>query len=161
MRRNAHVRRKSKQVPLVKGISTAFCDWLKARLVEYSDGVLSAELVYDERHLDLGMAIRKAVNGGIGCCVVMSAPSLRQADGNSPDDTRYNVDVEVAIMHNAALSPNVDSVTLSESIFRRLAATHFELRTEFPPNVRADALNHTLNATKWLHQFTITYTLTI
>lgn len=145
----------------MKGISTDFCDWLKARLVEYSDGVLAADNVYDERFVNLEMVIKQAVNSGLGCCVVMSTPSLRQADGNSPDDTRYAASVEVAIMHNAALSPEVDSVTLSESIFRRLAAAHFELRPEFPPNVRAESLQHTLNKAKWLHQFTITYTLTI
>jgi hypothetical protein len=142
---------------MVKGISTAFCDWLKTRLVALSDGVLSNELVYDERHTNLGTAIKKAVNGGLGCCVVMSTPSLRQADGSSPDDTRYTVSVEVAIMHNAALSADIDSVLLSEHIFLELAATHFELRTEFPPNVRAESLTHTLNTTKWLHQFTINY----
>ena len=140
------------------GISTAFCDWLKSRLVSLSNGVLTPELVYDERHTNLGTAIKKAVNGGLGCCVVMSTPSLRQSDGSSPDDTRYTVSVEVAIMHNAALSADIDSVLLSEHIFRELAATHFELRPEFPPNVRAESLTHTLNnTTKWLHQFTINY----
>jgi hypothetical protein len=146
---------------VVKGISTAFCDWLKTRLVALSDGVLSNELVYDERHTNLGTAIKKSVNGGLGCCVVMSTPSLRQADGSSPDDTRYTVSVEVAILHNAALSADINSVLLSEHIFRELAATHFDLRSEFPPNVRAESLTHTLNTTKWLHQITITYTLTI
>ena len=145
----------------MKGISAEFCDWLKSRLVEYSEGVLAADNVYDERHTNLGMAIKQAVNSGLGCCVVMSTPSLRQADGNRADDTRYTASIEVAIMHNAALSPEVDSVTLSESIFRRLAATHFALRPEFPPNVRAESLQHTLNTTKWMHQFVITYTLII
>lgn len=141
----------------MKGISGEFCDWLKERLVEYSSGVLTPELVYDERHVNLGQAIKKAVNSGLGCCVVMCTPNLRQADGNNADDTRYSVNVEVAIMHNAALSSDIDSVKLSEHIFRQLAATHFALALEFPPNVRAESLSHTLNATKWLHQFTINY----
>lgn len=145
----------------MKGISTPFCDWLKARLVALSEGVLSAELVYDERHTDLGSAIKRAVNSKLGCCVVMSAPSLRQADGNTADDTRYTITVECALMHNAALSPELDSVTLAEHFFRALAAAHFDKPDVFPANVQADSLNHTLNGTKWLHQFTINYTTLI
>lgn len=145
----------------MKGISTPFCDWLKGRLVALSEGSLSSELVYDERDTDLGSSIKRAVNSKLGCCVVMSAPSLSQADGSTAEDTRYRITVECAILHNAALSPDFDSVTLAEHFFRALAAAHFDQPDIFPANVTADRLTHTLNGTKWLHQFTINYTTLI
>lgn len=142
---------------MVKGISKEFCDWVKARLVEYSEGVLAPELIFDERQTDLGMAIKQAVNSKLGCCVVLRAPRITQADGNSPDDTRYTINLDVAVLHNAALSPQVDSVLLSEELFARFAGAEFMLPSFMPRNVRADNLSHELQGTKWTHVFTTNY----
>lgn len=139
------------------GISKDFCDWVRARLVEYSRGMLSPELVFDERQTDLGTAIKQAVNSKLGCCVVLRAPRISQADGNEPDNTRYAVSVDVAVLHNAALSPAVDSVLLSEELFCRLAGAEFSILGIMPRNVRADNLSHLLQGTKWTHTFTTTY----
>ena len=143
------------------GISTAFADWVSARLVEASAGVLDAGLVFDERKTDLSAAIRQAVNGKLGCCVAMRAPSISGADGSNADDTQYAVSIDVAVMHNAALSPELDSLTLSEHLFRQFAGVQFATLAGMPNNVRADNLSHELNGTKWLHLFTITHTTTI
>lgn len=143
------------------GVSTEFADWVVKRLVEKSAGVLAEGLVFDERKTDLGMAIKQAVNSKLGCCVAMRAPRTNSTNGNTPDDTQYSVSIDVAVMHNAALSPKLDSILLSEHLFRQFAGVQFATRPEMPNNVRSDNMSHEHNGTKWLHLFTITHTTTI
>ena len=144
------------------GVSTEFADWVAKRLVEKSAGVLTDELVFDERKTDLGMAIKQAVNSKLGCCVAMRAPRISGANGNTPDDTQYSVSIDVAVMHNAALSPKLNSILLSEHLFRQFAGVVFNAEEDTPADVRADNLTHELNnGSKWLHLFTITHTTTI
>lgn len=144
----------------MKGISGQFCDWARARLVEKSDGVLSEALIFDERRTDLSQAIMQAVNSKLGCCVAMRAPRLQQV-GDRPDDTQYNVVLDIAILHNAALNPKLDSVLFSEHLFMSFAGELFATKPIFPVNVKADGLSHDLSGTKWVHTFSISYIETL
>ena len=141
------------------GVSTAFADWATAQLEKASADVLEPGLVFDERKTDLSMAIKQAVNSKLGCCVAVRAPRIN-GNGDAADDTQYTISIDVAVMHNAALS-SLDSLTLSEHLFRQFAGVQFATRADMPNNVRADNLSHELNGTKWLHLFTITHTTTL
>lgn len=141
------------------GVSTAFADWATAQLEKASADVLEPGLVFDERKTDLSMAIKQAVNSKLGCCVAVRAPRIN-GSGDTADDTQYTISIDVAVLHNAALS-SLDSLTLSEHLFRQFAGVQFATRADMPNNVRADNLSHELNGTKWLHLFTITHTTTI
>lgn len=143
------------------GVSTDFAEWVTKRLVEASSGVLAPELIFDERKTDLGVAIKQAVNSKVGCCIAMRAPTIDSAYGSTPDDTQYKVSIAVAIMHNAAFAPELDSVTLSEHLFRSFAGVSFKAEDDCPADVRADNLTHNLDSTKWLHLFSITHTTRI
>lgn len=145
----------------MEAISYRFLDWVAARVVQHSEGLLTADAVFDERAQDLGQNVRMAVQKGLGLAVVLSLPVLRHV-GEEAAETQYDVSVEVWIFHNKGLSANVDSVLLTEHLFRAFAGAEFALpNSELCANVEADGLQHDVQGVKQTHYFTINYTETI
>lgn len=145
----------------MEAISYEFLDWVRATVVEGAAGVLGPELVFDEREKGLQQHVRKSVNSGLGCCAVVSLANLRQV-GNGPDDTQYRVEVNVAVLRNAGLSAEVDSVLLAEHLFRRFAGAVFQVMpTGLPVTVQAGSLTHQVNGVKLIHTFEVSYLTTI
>lgn len=141
----------------MQAVSYRFLDWVKERLYELSEGVLTAEEVFDEREQDLAQCVKLAVNKGLGLCVVLSLPDLRHV-GDTPGDTEYEVSCEVWVFHNKALSTEVDSVVLTEHFFRHLAGSDFALPdVHLRANVKADGLQHDVNGVKQTHYFDLSY----
>lgn len=145
----------------MKAISYEFLDWVRATVVEGAAGVLPPELVFDEREKGLAQHVQKSVNSGLGCCAVVSLANLRQ-EGSSPDDTQYRVEVNVAVLRNAGLAQEVDSVLLAEHLFRLFAGAAFKaLPSGLPVTVRAASLVHQVNGTRLIHTFEVSYLTSI
>lgn len=145
----------------MKAISYEFLDWVRATVVGGAAGVLVPELVFDEREKGLAQHVQKSVNSGLGCCAVVSLANLRQ-EGSSPDDTMYRVEVNVAVLRNAGLAQEVDSVLLSEHLFRLFAGAAFKaLPCGLPVTVRAASLVHQVTGLKFIHTFEVSYLTSI
>ena len=145
----------------MEAISYEFLDWVRATVVEGAAGVLGSELVFDEREKGLRQHVQKSVNTGLGCCAVVSLANLRQV-GNGPDDTQYRVEVNVAVLRNAGVAAEVDSVLLSEHLFRRFSGAAFKtLPTGLPVTVAAGRLTHQVDGLRLIHTFEVSYLTTI
>ena len=141
----------------MEAITYRFLDWAKQRIVEQSEGVLAVDSVFDEREQDLGNSIKLSVMKGLGVAVVLSLPDLNMV-GNEPGETLYSVSADVWVFHNKGLSPDFDSVKLTEHLFRQFAGVKFDLPNgHLRPNIKADNLRHEVNGTKQTHYFTLSY----
>ena len=149
-------------VTKMKPISTAFMDWVVARLraalpAEVAENVL----VFDDRESDLEGLIFKAVNKGTGCCVAVSLPSLQKEGDPAPSNTQYRVQVEVGVVHNAVLLPELSSHQLAETLFRAFVGAEFEAGGIMPFDISADNLSSTINRGEQTHIFSVSYTITL
>lgn len=141
----------------MEAFSYKFLDWVKQRVAELSEGVLTSEEIFDEREQDLGQYVKLAVNKGLGLCAVLSLPDVRHV-GETPGDTEYEVSCEVWVFHNKALSAEVDSAALTEHLFRNFAGADFNLPTwRLRANVEADGLQHDVQGVKQTHYFSLSY----
>lgn len=141
----------------MEAISYGFLNWARMELVQHSEGLLEPDDVFDERELDLVQHIKLAVNKGLGLAVVLSLPTLRRV-GDEPGETQYEVSADVWVFHNKALSREVDSVLLTEHLFRHFAGAQYDTPNRYlPANVSVESLQHDINGTKQTHYFTISY----
>jgi hypothetical protein len=142
-------------------ISYDFCDWVIERIKQNLGGKLTADNVFDMRKRDLGQSIKLAVNKGLGACVVVELGDL-SPQGNRPDDTQLEIEVNVTVCHNAAMksSSAFDSRAFTENLYRQFAGVSYEQEDDMSPNVRVGQLS-SQGEDKMLHMFTINLLTTI
>ena len=142
-------------------ISYDFCDWVIERIKQNLGGKLTADNVFDMRKRDLGQSIKLAVNKGLGACVVVDLGGI-SPQGNRPDDTQLEIEVNVAVCHNAAMksSSAFDSRAFTENLYRQFAGASYEQEDDMSPNVRVGQLS-SQGEDKMLHMFTINLLTTI
>ena len=140
-------------------ISYAFCDWVLERIKANLNGQLSADLVLDERQGGLGQKIVKAVNQGIGACVVVGVGEITP-QGNNADDTQCEISVNVGVLHNAALKKDFDSRLFTEELYRKFAGAEYEQSPFLSANVRVGRLD-TQGEDKKMHTFTVSHLKTL
>lgn len=136
-------------------ISYAFCDWVLERIKTNLSGKLSSDLVIDERAGGLGQKIAKAVNKGIGACVVVGVGDITP-QGSGADDTQCEVAVNIGILHNSVLKTDFDSRLFAEELYRKFAGAEYERPPSMAVNVRAGQLT-TQGEDKKIHTFTVSY----
>lgn len=139
----------------MKAISYSFCDWVIERIKSNLDGQLSAELILDERKGDLAQSISKAVNSGLAACVVVGVGNI-SPQGSRADDTLCEVEVNVAVLHNAKMKPGFDSRLFTEHLYSKFAGAEYEIPPCTAVNVRAGRLSTEGNDKK-MHMFTVSY----
>lgn len=139
----------------MEAISYDFCDWVLERIKSNLQGALAPELVLDERTGGLGQKIAKAVNKGIGACVVVGVGSITP-QGSQADDTQCEVAVNVAVLHNGVLKPDFDSRLFAESLYRKFAGAEYERPPCLSANVRVGNFD-TQGEDKKMHIFTVSY----
>lgn len=137
--------------------SRNFVDWVLTRLRAAIPAAWAEQVpVYDERELDLEQLVGQAVNSGLGACVVASLPSFRKEGPGDPGNTLYRVSVEVAVMHNATLAPELPSAELTEDLFRAFVGAEWETAGGILSyRVGADTLTLSATKGKLLHEFTV------
>lgn len=142
-------------------VSYGFCDWVVERIKSNLDGQLSADKVFDTRKRDLGQSIAMAVNKGLGACVVVELGGI-SPNGDRPDDTQVEVEVNVAVCHNTSMksSREFDSRAFAESLYRLFAGARFNVLDGMPNNVRAGRFD-SQGEDKLIHSFSIHYITTI
>ena len=114
----------------MKAISYDFCDWVIKRIKANLEGQLPEELVLDERKGNLGQSIVKAVNKGIGACVVVGVGGIAP-QGGFADDTQCEVTVNIAVLHNSNMKPAFDSEYEQPPVLRaNVKAGRFETQGE-------------------------------
>lgn len=143
-------------------ISHVFMDWVVERLrsaipAEWADKVH----LHDDRETDLAELIFQNLNEGTGCCVAVSFPHVRKEGDPAPSNTQYRVQVEVGVVHNAVLLPELSSHALAETLFRAFVGAEYECGGFLAYDVGADNLNSTVNGAKQTHLFSVSYTITI
>lgn len=137
--------------------SSNFVDWVLTQLrsaipAEWNEKVP----VFDERELNLEQLVSQAVNSGLGACVVASLPTFRKEGMSEPGNTLYRVSVEVGVMHNATLAPELPSSELAEALFRAFVGAEYETAGGILCHrVGADTLTQNATKGKLLHQFTV------
>lgn len=141
-------------------ISYRFCDWVINRIKANIVGNLPAELVLDEREGGLALKLKKAVNQGLGACVVVGVGDI-SPQGENADNTQCEITVNVAIMHNSTLKPDFDSRLLAEELFTKFAGAEFEQPPFLSVNVRVDRLNSQGDDGKLMHTFSVSYLRTL
>lgn len=139
----------------MRSISYNFCDWVIQRIKANLGGELSAELVIDERKGDLGQSITKAVNSGLAACVVVGVGNITPQGGRA-DDTQCEIEVNVAVLHNAKMKPSFDSRLFTEHLYSKFAGAEYELPPSASVNVRVGTLS-TSGDDKKMHMFTVSY----
>ena len=142
-------------------ISYDFCDWVIERIKQNLGGKLTADNVFDMRKRDLGQSIKLAVNKGLGACVVVELGGI-SPQGDRPDDTQLEIEVNVTVCHNAAMksSSAFDSRAFAENLYRQFAGASFQQLAGMPNNVRAGKLT-SQGEDKMLHMFNINLITTI
>jgi hypothetical protein len=145
----------------MNAISYDFCDWVIEQIKQNLGGKLTADNVFDMRKRDLGQSIKLAVNKGLGACVVVELGGI-SPQGDKPDDTQLEIEVNVAVCHNAAMksSSAFDSRAFAENLYRVFAGASFQQRPGMPNNVRAGKLT-SQGEDKMLHMFNINLITTI
>lgn len=145
----------------MNAISYDFCDWVIERIKQNLGGKLTADNVFDMRKRDLGQSIKLAVNKGLGACVVVDLGGI-SPQGDRPDDTRLEIEVNVTVCHNAAMksSSAFDSRAFTENLYRQFAGASFQQLAGMPNNVRAGKLT-SQGDDKLLHMFNINLITTI
>lgn len=137
-------------------VTQRFLDWAKARAAELLAPELTADTVLDERELDLGQLIAQRVNEGLGCCVVLRLPALNHDGSTHPDNVQQTLSVDIALLHNAVLAPEVDSLQLAERLYRGFSGADFELNyVGHCANVRATGFRGSVARGKKTYTFTI------
>lgn len=137
-------------------------DWVVARVraaipAEWREVVH----VHDDRETDLAELIAQNLNEGTGCCAAVSFPALRKEGDPAASNTQYRVQVEIGVVHNAVLLPELDSHALTETLFRAFVGAEFEGGGFLSFDVGADNLSSTINGAKQTHLFSVSSTLTI
>ena len=145
----------------MNAISYDFCDWVIERIKQNLGGKLTADNVFDMRKRDLGQSIKLAVNKGLGACVVVELGGI-SPQGDRPDDTQLEIEVNVAVCHNAAMksSSAFDSRAFAEGLYRVFAGASFEQLPGLPANVRVGPLS-SQGEDKMMHMFTVNLITTI
>lgn len=145
----------------MNAISYDFCDWVIERIKQNLGGKLTADNVFDMRKRDLGQSIKLAVNKGLGACVVVE-PGGISPQGDRPDDTQLEIEVNVAVCHNASMksSSAFDSRAFTENLYRLFAGASFQQLPGMPNNVRAGKLT-SQGEDKMIHMFNINLITTI
>ena len=145
----------------MSAISYNFCDWVIERIKTNLGGKLTEDKVFDMRKRDLGQNIKLAVNKGLGTCVVVELGGI-SPQGNRPDDTQLEIEVNVTVCHNAAMksSAEFDSRAFTENLYRQFAGASFQQLAGMPNNVRAGKLT-SQGEDKMLHMFNINLITTI
>lgn len=137
-------------------------DWVVARVrAAIPADVAENVLVFDDRESDLEGLIFKAVNKGTGCCVAVSLPSLQKEGDPAPSNTQYRVQVEVGVVQNAVLLPELSSHQLAETLFRAFVGAEFECGGFLAFDVSADNLSSIIRGSEQTHIFSVSYTLTL
>lgn len=139
----------------MKGISYSFCDWVIERIKANLGEQLPAELVLDERKEDLAQSIKKAVNSGLAACVVVGVGNITPQGGRA-DDTQCEIEVNIAVLHNAKMKPSFDSRLFTEHLYSKFAGAEYEIPPFTAVNVRAGRLSTEGNDKK-MHMFTVSY----
>lgn len=142
-------------------ISYDFCDWVIEQIKQNLGGNLTADNVFDMRKRDLWQSIKLAVNKGLGACVVVELGGI-YPQGDSPDDTQLEIEVNVTVCHNATMksSSAFDSRAFTENLYRLFAGASFQQLPGMPNNVRAGNLS-SQGEDKILHMFNIKLITTI
>lgn len=143
----------------MNAISYDFCDWVIKRIKANLEGQLPEELVLDERKGNLGQSIVKAVNKGIGACVVVGVGDIAPQGGYA-DDTQCEVIVNVAVFHNSNMKPGFDSRLFAENLYRKFAGAEYEQPPVLRANVKAGRFE-TQGEDKKMHLFYVSYLKTL
>ena len=77
-------------------VSYEFCDWVIDRITQNLVPGITSDKVFDVRKRALGQYIKIALNKGLGVCIVVELGSI-SPQGNAPDDTQVNVEVNVTV----------------------------------------------------------------
>lgn len=144
----------------MKAISYDFCDWVIKRIKANLEGQLPEELVLDERKGNLRQSIVKAVNKGIGACVVVGVGSIAPQGGYA-DDTQCEVAVNIAVMHNANLKQGFDSRLFAENLYSKFAGAEYEIPPSRAVNVKAGTLSTDEAQGGKMHMFIVSYLKTL
>lgn len=141
-------------------VTYQFLDWARAKIAAHLDGILSPDLIFDEREDNLMQTIQQNIAKGLGICIALSLPQLSQV-GNLADDTQYICSCAIGILQNRALHTAVDGCAIAEDLFRMFAGSEFQCGSRLAIDVKADSLSHTTVGTKKSHEFVIYTTVTI
>ena len=142
-------------------ISYEFCDWVIERIAQNLVPGITSDKVFDVRKRDLGQSIKIALNKGLGVCIVVELGSI-SPQGNAPDDTQVNIEVNVTVCHNALMksSSSFDSRAFAESLYHVFAGASYKQLPGMPNNVRTGQFA-TQGDDKMLHMFSINLLTTI
>ena len=102
----------------------------------------------------------KAVNKGIGACVVVGVGSIAPQGGYA-DDTQCEVTVNIAVMHNANMKPGFDSRLFAENLYSKFAGAEYEIPPSRAVNVRAGTLSTDEVQGGKMHMFIVSYLKTL
>lgn len=143
----------------MKAISYDFCDWVIRRIKANLEGQLPEELVLDERKGNLRQSIVKAVNKGIGACVVVGVGGIAP-QGGFADDTQCEVTVNIAVLHNSTMKPAFDSRLFAENLYRKFAGAEYEQPPVLRANVKVGRFE-TQGGDNKMHIFDVSYLKTL
>lgn len=143
----------------MKAISYDFCDWVIKRINANLEGQLPEELVIDERKGNLRQNLMKAVNKGIGACVVVGVGEITP-QGGFADDTQCEVTVNIAVFHNSNMRSAFDSRLFAENLYRKFAGAEYEQPPVLRANVKAGHFE-TQGEDKKMHIFNVSFLKTL
>ena len=122
--------------------STAFIDWIRARIIAHSCDLLPETQLFDERSLSLESMIRKSLESSLGYGVGVSLPTAHRVQHtDSPDDTVHRLTCTVAIFRGSLASLSQEqSIALAESLYLAFCgASYVPVPGSCRPDVFADS----------------------
>lgn len=118
-------------------------DWARGRILEWSDGLVTADNLFDERAQELPELIRKGISSKLGYCVALSlATAERVQKSDSADDTVHRIKCQVAIFRSALAQglSLAECAWLAETLYLAFCAAHWQpVPGSERPDVYADA----------------------
>lgn len=142
----------------MSAISGEFVTWVLGRCQAEAGGVLVlGENLFDERDMDLGTKVQRALNEGLRMAAAVSVPRLDRTERRSADDTAQRCTVEVAIVRSS-LSAEVDSLALAERLYLAFSGAEWEPaggRGIGCCDVAADSLRTEVTAKSMAHSFEV------
>lgn len=127
----------------LQSFSNDFMDWARARIIEWSEGLVTDENLFDERMQDLGGLIRKGISSKLGYCVALSlATAERVQKSDSADDTVHRIKCQVAVFRGSIAQGVTlgECAWLAETLYLAFSAAQWQpVPGSGRPDVYADA----------------------
>lgn len=123
-------------------------DWIRARVIECGCGLVSEEILFDERAQDFTKLIEKGITQGLKYCVCLSLASAARTQGNgSADDTVHRVTCRLALFRSPLAKRSIAELAwLAETLYMAFCGAFYQPTPgSGKPDVFADSFSPTIN----------------